>query len=62
MALAREPLCRFCTAKGRVVPATVVDHIETINEAPHLRLDLDNLRSLCKPCHDERTMRDSVRR
>ena len=50
-----EPLCRFCAEKGRYTPAQVVDHIRSIAEAPHLRLDPDNLRSLCKRCHDRRT-------
>lgn len=53
-ALAREPLCRFCKANGRVVRAAEVDHIDgdSRNNRP------DNLRSLCKPCHSARTARD----
>lgn len=52
--LAREPLCRFCKQKGRIVAATVVDHIDgnSWNRKP------ENLRSLCKACHDGRTARD----
>lgn len=50
-----EPLCRFCLGNSLVVAATVVDHIVTIREAPHMRLDHSNLRSLCKPCHDAHT-------
>lgn len=53
--LQREPLCRFCREQGKVVAATVVDHIVPIAERPDLRLDHSNLRSLCKPCHDSRT-------
>lgn len=53
--LAREPLCRFCAAFGRVTAATVVDHIQTIASAPELRLVASNHRSLCKPCHDSHT-------
>lgn len=56
--LQSEPLCRFCSERGEVVPATVVDHVKSIVEAPHLRLDHSNLRSLCKRCHDSRTGRD----
>lgn len=48
--LAREPLCRFCAAQGRITPATVADHI-----TPH-RGDVqafwtNELQSLCQSCH-----------
>lgn len=56
--LAAEPLCRFCKRMGRITAATEVDHIVSIREAPHLRLEDSNLRSLCKPCHSRRTARD----
>lgn len=56
--LAAEPLCRFCDEAGRVTPATVVDHIVPIADAPDRRLDPTNLRPLCKPCHDRRTARE----
>ena len=36
------------------------DHIIPIEERPDLRLDLDNMRTLCSPCHGARTMKDSV--
>ena len=52
--LAREPLCRFC-APGRLTAATIVDHIQPIEKRPDLRLSLENLRSLCKSHHDQRT-------
>ena len=46
-----EPLCRLCMEQGRITPATVADHIE-----PHLgdynKFVLNELRSLCAPCHD----------
>lgn len=57
--LAKEPLCRFCMERhGRPESATEVDHILSIREAPHLRLVDSNLRSLCKPCHSQRTARE----
>jgi 5-methylcytosine-specific restriction enzyme A len=48
--LQREPLCRMCNQMGRVVAATIADHIE-----PH-RGDVvafwcNALQSLCAPCH-----------
>ena len=56
--LAEEPLCRFCKDAGLTVLAQVVDHVVPISEAPDLRLDRANLRSLCKSCHDRRTALD----
>lgn len=53
--LRREPLCRFHRERGKIVPATVVDHILSIEQRPDLRLELSNLRSLCKECHDRHT-------
>jgi 5-methylcytosine-specific restriction endonuclease McrA len=41
--------------KRRAVPATEVDHIVDIVDAPHLRLEHSNLQSLCKPCHSAKT-------
>ena len=56
--LAQSPLCECdeCQAgRIRVREAKVVDHIVPISERPDLRLDLSNLRSMAKPCHDKRT-------
>jgi 5-methylcytosine-specific restriction protein A len=50
--LSEFPLCDC----GQI--ATVVDHIQSIQLRPDLRLDRGNLRSMCKPCHDRRTARD----
>ena len=49
--IAKEPLCRRCEAKGKIVPATIADHV-----VPH-RGDVAQfwsgaLQSLCKRCHD----------
>jgi 5-methylcytosine-specific restriction protein A len=55
-----EPLCRFCTAEGRVTAATDVDHIKAFHGlADPLRLALGNLRPLCRPCHMQRTARQA---
>ena len=35
-----------------------VDHIRTVREAPHLRLDPANLQVLCQSCHSARTSRE----
>ena len=56
-------LCVWCMRRGRVtvdakgrrwpVLATVVHHIQHLEDRPDLALDLDNLVSLCDSCHDE---------
>ena len=56
--LNQHPLCEFCQERDkRVEPATVVDHIAPIVDAPSRRLDWTNLRSLCKHHHDAHTAR-----
>jgi len=56
--LAREPLCRDCWKRGRVVPATDVDHI--IPRVKGGSDDDSNLQPLCHSCHSAKTMRESV--
>lgn len=53
--LRANPLCVFCMEEGKITAASVVDHIITIATRPDLRLVWENLRSLCKRCHDRRT-------
>jgi 5-methylcytosine-specific restriction protein A len=54
MKLAEEPLCRICGAAGRVV-----DHIQQISRGG-LRYDMDNLQTLCSPCHDRKRVEETV--
>ncbi|MEW7867484.1 HNH endonuclease [Aeromonas diversa] len=52
-------LCQECLSKGRVTPATTVDHI-----IPRVQGGTDedgNLRSLCKSCHASKTAREGRR-
>ena len=57
-ALARDDyLCQDCLVKGRATPATQVDHV--IPKAKGGGDELDNLRSLCRTHHDEKTARDN---
>ena len=61
--LQRHPLCQCedCDeGRKRLTPANVVDHIVSIEERPDLRLDLSNLRSMSKACHDRRTAKDQA--
>ena len=55
--LAMNPICEDCLTQGLATPAIDVHHVKKVSENPDLRLDLDNLRSLCKPCHSVRTGR-----
>ena len=51
--LLEEPFCRLCG-----VPATVVDHLEHGQDWRQKFLRRDNLRALCKPCHDSRSAQE----
>ena len=46
--------CRECARFGKIRPATQVHHIKPIEEAPELKLDMDNLISLCMACHNKK--------
>ena len=49
--LAKEPLCRMCTAQGRIEPAVVADHIKPHRGNVNL-FWLGELQSLCLHCHN----------
>lgn len=55
--LAGEPLCRHCAARGLVVAADTVDHM---NGADDNRLE--SLQPLCTPCHSRKTAHDQGKR
>ena len=44
--------------KGRVVAATVVDHVVPHRGDPELFWDETNWPPACKPCHDAKTARE----
>lgn len=51
-----EPLCRECRKVGKLTEATVVDHIiERLKGGADY--DMNNLRSVCAPCHNAITRR-----
>jgi 5-methylcytosine-specific restriction enzyme A len=64
LALARDNfLCQHCLEfDGRPVPARDVDHIVTVKTAPHLRLVLANLQSLCGYHHKKKTAAEDMGR
>jgi 5-methylcytosine-specific restriction protein A len=58
IALARDHyICVLClrNENNRPKPARDVDHIIPVAKAPHLRLVLENLQSLCRSCHSKKT-------
>lgn len=50
-------LCQACKAKGRITAASQVDHVKV--KAKGGTDDPANLRSLCAPCHVDKTTRDN---
>jgi 5-methylcytosine-specific restriction protein A len=54
--LKANPLCVKCKEQGKYVEATVVDHIVPHRGDKILFWDESNFQSLCKNCHDRKTM------
>jgi len=52
--LAQDPLCEDCRERGVVRPAAQVHHLEPVVRRPELAFVMENLRSLCVPCHARR--------
>ena len=50
-------LCQACRSQGRITKATHVDHIQPKAEGG--TDDMDNLQSLCEPCHQFKTIREN---
>ncbi|MCK9479285.1 MAG: HNH endonuclease [Firmicutes bacterium] len=53
--LKQNPLCVQCQSKGKLVMATVVDHITPHRGNAQLMWSKSNWQSLCKRCHDKKT-------
>ncbi|MCT3349598.1 HNH endonuclease [Lacticaseibacillus paracasei] len=58
--------CQWCKAEGRVTTGNdmtlEIDHIKTLEERPDLALEPDNLRTLCRDCHNKRHGRFNYKR
>jgi 5-methylcytosine-specific restriction enzyme A len=54
--LRSHPLCLECEKKGIIRNATVVDHIVPHKGDNELFWDGSNHQSLCKRCHDQKTV------
>lgn len=48
-----EYMCRECKRYGKSVQATTIHHVKPLEHYPELRLDNNNLISLCSKCHDK---------
>lgn len=60
--LQAEPMCRKCRQAGRLVEATMVDHVIPFQSVDDpLALDDSNLQSLCHSHHSSKTRRDEAR-
>lgn len=53
-----EPLCRQCRKEGRLVAATVVDHIIERSKGG-ADYDQNNTQSVCQSCHNAKTRRET---
>ena len=49
----KDPLCRACTAQGRVQATQEVDHIIALEDGGSN--EMDNLQGLCIECHKAKT-------
>lgn len=60
MILSQGPLCVECAKRGRITPATDVDHVLARRDRPDLSFDADNLQTLCKACHSRKTRGEQI--
>lgn len=58
MVLARDKnLCQDCLARGLTTSGNQVDHILRAEDRPELFYKMDNLQTLCRKCHGEKTQK-----
>ncbi len=55
-----NPLCKMCEDKGTTRVVQYVDHVVPIEIDYELRLDINNLMSLCAKCHAHKTQRIDI--
>jgi len=56
-----NPFCTKCHSEGRIIRATVVDHIKPHRGDQELFWDEHNWQPLCKKCHDTKTFKEDMR-
>ena len=57
--------CQMCKKNpkvNRIIFANTVHHIQEVKNRPDLAMDLDNLISLCRGCHEKIHQRELVKR
>ncbi len=58
-------LCEDCKARGIITPGVIVHHVKPITEAnidnPDITLNHDNLRLLCRQCHEKQHRKSAKR-
>ena len=57
----RNPFCEICSANNRYARAEIVDHIVEIRDGG-AALNIDNLQSLCRTCHNQKTAKERIKR
>jgi len=50
-----NPLCEECLRNDIITPGVDIDHIQPLATNYELRLDLNNLQTLCKRCHQQKS-------
>lgn len=50
-----NPLCELCESYNIITPAVFVDHILNRKIFPEYEYEMDNLQSLCRTCHSQKT-------
>ncbi|HCG9221686.1 TPA: HNH endonuclease [Vibrio parahaemolyticus] len=60
--LRKDPLCEDCKDNGFIREGKDVDHVIEIKDDWSLRLDITNLRTLCRSCHMRKTARERTNR
>ena len=56
--ISNNPLCRSCELFGTIELACEVDHIKPLAKGGE-PADVNNLQSLCRPCHVRKTANDN---
>ena len=58
--LLEHPICEECRKHGKLIKATIVDHIVPISKGGE-PLDENNLQALCWSCHSSKSIREGSR-
>lgn len=45
--------CQPCKRQGKYSGAENVHHLKEVKQFPHLALDINNIESICIPCHNK---------